>query len=283
VSLPTDRRSCLPAIFGLWWLAVVTLFGSLLHAQTIPPTEKQSAISPVNSAPVAKMIPPPPGYRFPNGQTYIYSVEWRLFTAGTAQVTMEPAGTNQRVSTIADSAGLVNVLYKIHDRIEAVLDPRTFCSLHVSKYAEEGSRKRRTEIGFDYARGKSLLEEKNLQTGELKHAENDIPSCVTDVISAFYYVASLPLQPGTDYTFAVNDGGKTSDIAVRVEAREQVKVPAGTFQTVRVQAEPISGLLKGKAAVWVWFDADAEHVPVQIRSKLKWGTLLFKLQRRNTQ
>ena len=226
------------------------------------------------------MIPPPPGYHFPDGQTYVYSVEWRLFTAGTAQVRMEPAGTNQRVIAIADSAGLVNVLYKIHDRFEALLDPRTFCSLHVSKYAEEGSRKHQNEIGFDYARGKSLLDEKNLQTSELKHVENDIPSCVTDVISAFYYVASLPLQPGSNYTFAVNDGGRTSEIMARVEAREQVKVPAGTFQTVRVQAEPISGLLKGKAAVWVWFDSDAEHAPVQIRSKLKWGTLLFKLQRR---
>ena len=166
------------------------------------------------------------------------------------------------------------------DRFDAFLDPRTFCSLHISKYAEAGSRKRQTEIGFDYARGKAALDEKNLQTGELKHVENDIPSCVTDVISAFYYVASLPLQPGNTFTFPVNDGGKTSEIIARVEALEQVKVPAGTFQTMRVEAQPISGLLKGKAAVWVWFDSDAEHAPVQIRSKLKWGTLLFKLQRR---
>ena len=273
---PSERRLRLIAICELGWLAAV----ALLHAQTISPTVKQSSIPIVNAVPAAKMIPPAPGYRFPNGQTYIYSVEWRMFTAGTAQVKAEPAGANQRVSAIADSAGLVNVLYKIHDRFDAFLDPRTFCSLHISKYAEAGSRKRQTEIGFDYARGKAALDEKNLQTGELKHVENDIPSCVTDVISAFYYVASLPLQPGNTFTFPVNDGGKTSEIMARVEALEQVKVPAGTFQTVRVEAQPISGLLKGKAAVWVWFDSEAEHAPVQIRSKLKWGTLLFKLQRR---
>lgn len=264
------------AILGLVWLAA----GTLLHGQTISPAATQSATPSVNAATNAKIISPPPGYHFPNGQTYVYSVEWRLFAAGTARVTMEPAGTNQRVSAIADSAGLVNVLYKVHDHFEAVLDPRTFCSLHVSKYAEEGSRKHQTEIGFDYAKGKSLLDEKNLQTGELKHVENDIPSCVTDAISAFYYVASLPLQPGNTFTFSVNDGGKTSEVEARVEAREQIKVPAGTFQAVRVKAQPISGLLKGKATVWVWFDSEAEHAPVQIRSKLKWGTLLFKLQRR---
>jgi hypothetical protein len=266
-------------IFGAAGLTVVALLGPCLHGQTIPATE-QSSTPTVSASPAAKIIPPPPGYRFPDGQTYVYTVEWKMFTAGTARVTMEPAGTNQRVTAIEDSAGLVDVLYEIHDRFEALFDPRTFCSVHVSKHSEEGSRKRQTEIAFDYARGKSVLDEKNLKTGEVKHVENDIPSCVTDVLSSFYYIASLPLQPGNTYTFPVNDGGKTSEIAARVEAREQVKVPAGTFQTLRLEAEPVSGLLKGKAKVWVWFDSEAEHAPVQIRSKLKWGTLLFKLQRR---
>ena len=265
--------------FGLAWLAVVTILGVWLHGQTISPTEQNSTPT-VSASPSARIIPPPPGYRFPDGQTYIYSVEWRMFTAGKAQLTMAPAGLNQRVSAMADSAGLVDILYEIHDRFEALFDARTFCSLHVSKHSEEGSRRRQTDVDFDYARGKSVLDEKNLKSGEVKHLENDIPSCVTDALSVFYYVASLPLQPGDTYTFALNDGGKTSEIAARVEAREQIKVPAGTFQTMRVIAEPVSGLLKGKAKVWAWFDADAEHAPVQMRSKMKWGTLLFKLQRR---
>ena len=279
MSTVRDRRKRLIAIFGLAWSLPFIVFALCLHGQTLPAPAKPSPVSADNTISAAKIAPPPPGYRFAEGKTYIYGVEWRMFTAGTAKVTMEPAGANQRVTAIEDSAGLVDVIYKIHDRFEAHFDPRTFCSLNVSKHSEEGSRKRQTEIAFDYARGKSVLDEKNLKTGELKHVENDIPSCVTDLLSVFYYMASLSLQPGEAYTFPVNDGGKTSEIAARVEAREQVKVPAGTFQTVRVEAEPVTGLLKGKAKVWVWFDTAAEHAPVQIRSKLKWGTLLFKLQR----
>jgi Protein of unknown function (DUF3108) len=64
-----------------------------------------------------------------------------------------------------------------------------------------------------------------------------------------------------------------------VEAREQVKVPAGTYQTVRVRVEALSGAMKGKGTVWSWFTDDASHIPVQMRSKLGWGTLLFRLQR----
>jgi len=179
----------------------------------------------------------------------------------------------------AVSAGVVNALYKVNDRFEAFFDPHRFCSLKVSKHIEEGSHARQSELLFDYTRSKSVLDEKNLKSGETKHVENDIPACVSDVVSGFYYLASLPLQAGNFNAFQINDGGKTTEVTAHVEAREQVKVPAGTFQTVRVKVEAVSGAMKGKGTVWAWFTNDASHTPVQMRSKLGWGTLLFRLQK----
>jgi hypothetical protein len=233
----------------------------------------------MSAAPSARVVPPPPTYGFSNGQTYVYEVEWHLFNAGTARVSLGIDGSQQHVTAVADSAGVVNALYKVHDRFDAFFDPRTFCSQRVSKHTEEGSHSRQTELHFDYARHKSALDERNLKTGEQKHVENDLPSCVTDVVSGFYYLASLPLQTGNTNTFPINDGGKTTEVTARVETREQIKVPAGTFQTVRVKAEAVSGALQGKGTVWAWFTDDGNHAPVQIRTKLGWGTLLFRLQR----
>jgi hypothetical protein len=252
---------------------VCTLSSSL--AQATRPTTPAT----ISAAPGSRIIPPPPGYRFPNGQSYVYGVEWHLFNAGTATVKMEAPGSQQRVTALGDSAGFVNAFYKVHDFLEARFDPLSFCSLHVSKHLEEGSRKRQTELAFDYSRHKSMLDDKNLKTGDSKHTENDIPSCVTDVVSGFYYLASLPLEPGTFNTFVVSDGAKTTDVTAHVEARERVRVPAGTYQTIRVKAEPDSGPLKGKTTIVVWFTDDGNHVPVQMRSKLGWGTLMFRLQR----
>ena len=226
----------------------------------------------------SRIIPPPSNYRFPN-QTLVYSVEWHLLTAGTTKVKLEPVGTQQKLTATADSTGMVNMLYSIHDRFEALFDPRTFCSQKVSKHTEEGSRRRDIVIQFDYQNRKSTMEEKNLKTGETKESQNDIPSCVTDVVTGFYYLAAQPLEPASSYTFPMSDGGKTTDVIARVEAREQVKVPAGKYQTVRVAAEPESGTLKGKARVTVWFTDTPDRTPVQMRSKLGWGTLLFRLQR----
>lgn len=244
------------------------------------PHPQRSQPLPVASiGPVSQILPPPPSYRFPNGQTFVLSVEWHFFNAGVARVKMEAYGAQQKVSAVADSMGTVNLLYGIHDRFESYFDPRSFCSQRVFKHTEEGSRRKETEVRYEYHRRKSVLSEKNLKTQENKRIESDLPPCVTDVVTGFYYLASQPLISGRSYTFPISDGGRITDVRATVGDREQVKVPAGTFSAVKIEAEPISGPLKGKSKIWVWFNDDGSHAPVQMRSKLAWGTLVFKLQR----
>jgi hypothetical protein len=252
---------------------------ALFAGQSVQSQSNQGGLPTFSAAPAAQILPPPPNYHFPDGQTYVYAVEWHMFTAGTAKVMLQAQGAEQHVTATAVSSGFVNALYKVNDHFEAFFDPHKFCSLRVSKHSEEGARARQVELRFDYSRGKSVEDEKNLKTGETKHVENDVPGCVTDVVSGFYYLSSLPLQQGSSYVFPINDGGKTTEVSVRVEGHEQVKVPAGTFQTLRVRAEPTSGALKGKGTVWTWYTSDGNHMTVQMRSKLGWGTLLFRLLR----
>ena len=246
----------------------------LLH-----PAQATQQGSIVTIGPTAQILAPAASYKFPDGQAYVYTAEWHFFTAGNSTVRIEPDGATQRVIGIADSAGMANVLYAVHDRFEARFDRKTFCSIEVTKHIEEGPHKRETRISFDYPRRKSVLHENNLKSGESKTQENDIPPCVTDVVTGFYYLASLPLQLGNTYTFPVNDGGKTAEVTAHVEGRDKVKVPAGTFEAVRVSAEATSGNLKGRGKIWTWFSADGNHTPVQMRAKLSWGTLLFRLQK----
>jgi hypothetical protein len=248
-------------------------FAGGLPAQQSPST----AITTIGPAPV-QIASPRPNYAFPDGRSYVYSVEWHLITAGTAVMKMEAAGNQRKVTASAESSGAVNVIFPVHDRFESRFDPRTFCSLSIFKHSEEGSHKRETSIHFDYPRKKSTLDEKNLKTGETKHVENDLAGCATDVITGFYYLQSLPLQPGARYEFPISDG-KTTIVRVTVDKREQIKVPAGTFPAVLVTAEATAGPLRSKGKVWVWYSEDSSHTPVQMRAKLGWGTLLFRLQR----
>lgn len=254
-------------------MVTALLIATVLSAQQSPPT----ATTMIGPAPV-QIVPPPRNYPFPDGRTYVYLVEWHLITAGTAVMKMETTGSERKVTASAESSGAVNVIFPVHDRFESRFDPRTFCSLSIYKHSEEGSHKRETSIHFDYARKKSTLDEKNLKTSETKHVENDLAGCATDVITGFYYLQSLPLQPGASYEFPISDG-KTTIVRATVDKREQIKVPAGTFPAVLVTAEATSGPLKSKGKVWAWYSEDPSHTPVQMRAKLGWGTLLFRLQR----
>lgn len=254
------------------------LVSAILPGQTPPP----HGPGPVTGAVIeseSHITPPPPPYALPNGQTLSYDVEWRLLTAGTVTLRLEASGNEERVTATADSTGVFSVLYPVHDRFDAQFDPRTFCSARIAKHTEEGFRQLDTSIRFDYPRRKSVLQEKNLKSGHSKQDENDIPGCVTDVVSGIFYMGSRLLQVGQTYTFPLNDGGKTYDVRARVEAREEIKTPAGTFHTLRVQPEATSGVVRNKGRIWIWYSDDASHVPVQMRARLFWGTLTLRLAR----
>ena len=219
-----------------------------------------------------------PGFQFPYGQTLHYEGEWRFWTAGVATVRIEQSGSQNHIAATADSTGVVSLLYRVQDRFNSYFDAKSLCSSKLMKHTEEGSHKRDTTITYDYSRGKAVLDERNLKDNQQKRVENDIPNCVTDVLSGILYVASLPLQIGNTYTFPLNDGSKTVTVQAHVEGKEQIKTPAGTFQTLRVGPEGDSGaLLKNKGRIWIWYTDDDKHLPIQMRAQLFWGTVTVYL------
>ncbi len=241
-------------------------------AHTSAPPQTQTTISSGSH-----VQPLRPGFQFPYGQTLNYEGEWRFFTAGMATVHVDRLGAQNHVTVTADSTGVVALLYRVQDRFESYFDGKSLCSAKLVKHVEEGSHRRETVITYDYARGKSVLDERNLKTNQQKKVENDIPGCVTDVVSGILYVASLPLQPGGAYTFPLNDGGNTVTVQATVEGKEQVKTPAGTFQTIRVGSEGNSAVLRNRGRMWIWYTDDDRHLPVQMQAKLFWGTLTIFL------
>ena len=232
----------------------------------------------ISAAPASRILQPAGAYVFPSAK-YVYSVQWKFFNAGTSTVQIEQSDKGERVTATAVSMGFPDKIFHVHDVFNSEVEPRSFCTMTISKRNEEGPHRRELNETLDYGRGKSEVDVKDLKTSENKHAEFDIPACVTDVVSGFFYVASLPLSPGYSEIFPVNDNGKTTDVKIKVEGREHVKGPTGEYETLRVGAEPLSGPMKGKGVLWVWFTDDSRHVPVQMKSKLGFATLFFQLQR----
>jgi hypothetical protein len=252
-------------------ILLVTLASALL-----PGAMAQQAT--ISSAPKSAIEPAYDGYQFPT-QTLHYDAEWRLWKAGSASLKVQTTGDIVHVTAIAAASGAVAVLYRVQDRLESYFDRRTNCSDRIIKHSEEGFHKRETTLVFDAARGKSVLDERNLRNGETQHHETDSPACVTDVLSGMFYLGSQHLESGAVHLFPLNDGGKTVDVTAYVEGREEVKTDAGNFHTLRVAVYSNAQSLKGRGKVWIWYTDDALHLPVQMRSRLFWGTMTLRLTR----
>jgi Protein of unknown function (DUF3108) len=251
--------------------------GGQSTAQTHPAHAPSPQSSPQASVAAGAHIQPlRPGFDFPR-QTLRYEAEYHFWTAGVATLRVEHSGSQEHLTGTADSTGVVALLFRVQDGFNSYFDAQSLCSNKLVKHTEEGSHWRDTTITFDYKRGKSILEEKNLKSGQSKRTENDIPGCVTDVVSGILYVSSLPLQPDATYSFPLNDGGKTVTIQAHVEGREQIKTPAGTFPTIRVGPEGDYSVLKNRGRISIWYSDDGRHLPIQIQARLFWGTLTVYL------
>ena len=223
------------------------------------------------------LIPPNPGYTFPAKETLTYAVDWRVFPAGTTVMHLEQQGDEERVTASGDTQGAINLIYRVSDRFQSSFNRRTGCSAGFAKQLQEGRRQVSTDLKFDYAMRKAELNEKNIVKGTSKHSEAPVGPCVTDLLSAIFYPASLTLTPGQSFRVPVADAMHTVTVTMRVEARETVRTPLATYQTVRVQPMADAGVVKARGNIWIWYTDDARHIPVQMRARLFWGTITFRL------
>lgn len=227
---------------------------------------------------IPTLQPPPPNFPFPQHLTLTYTVDWRVFTAGTAVFQLDQQGTTERVIATADTIGATTMLFPVIDKFQSSFDIKTGCSNGFSKQLQEGRRKVSSDLTFDYARGKQNQTERNLVKGTQKQLSANVPACVTDSLSGIFYAASQPLLVGQKFGFPLADAMRTVTVTMKVEGKEEIKTPAGTFQTIRVQPTAEEGVVRNRGTIHIWYTDDARHMPVQIQAKLFWGTIIFHLQ-----
>ena len=162
------------------------------------------------------------------------------------------------------------LFYKVHDRYESWFDVATLATLRYKQQIDEGSyeRERLFEIFPDRA----------------VYRENDKPeqpsvSAPLDDGSFLYFVRTIPLEVGETYTFDRYFKPDRNPVTIKVLRKEKVKVPAGTYDAIVIQ--PIiksKGIFSEGGRAEVWISDDAARVVLQLKSKLKFGSLNMYLR-----
>jgi len=221
---------------------------------------------------------------FQPGERLTYDVSWSVFQAGTVSSTLQRTlqGTKEKytVITTAHSQGFVSLVFNVDNEFRSVFDPKTLCSEKISKKIYEGRRHKETEIVFDAQRKLAILDEHDLTRPHdpPKHAEIEIPGCVEDVVTAFYYLRNQDFQVGKPLHVTVNDGSKTYDVTLDVQADETIQTPLGQRAAVRVEPTVFSGLFKRKGRMLIWFSNDQDHLPLRMRFIIAVGPITATLK-----
>jgi len=230
-----------------------------------------------SSQQILSLPAPRAGYVFPVRQTFTYAVDWRVFPAATAVLHLEQDGPRERLTANADTIGGINLLFHVSDRFQSSFDRDKGCTTELDKQTVEGRRQITSTLKMDYTEGKSILDEKNLTTGQTKRLESGIPPCVTDLLTGVFYASSQAMTVGKSFDMPVSDPLRTVTVTMKVEGHEELKLPAGTFKTVRVEPTADGGVVKNRGQIWIWYTDDDRHLPVQMRARSFWGTITFRL------
>jgi hypothetical protein len=232
---------------------------------------------PAQSQQLQTLAPPRAGFSFPQRQTLTYTVDWRVFPAGTAVLHFEAFGNQERLTATAESISAINLIFHVSDRFQSTFDREKGCTYEFDKQTVEGRRQVNSTLKLDYSKGISAMDEKNQVTGQSKHLEAGIPGCLTDLLTGVFYSSSQPMVVGKSFEIPVVDAARSLPVIMKVEGREEIKTPLGTFKTVRVQPTAAEGVVKNRGNIWIWYTDDDRHLPVQMRARLFWGTITFRL------
>lgn len=222
---------------------------------------------------------------FPSAEKLSYEIEWRLIYAGSAQLTLtpKPGEADQWNSELKlESGGLVSKLYTLKETYDTGM-ANGFCTASTELDSIEGKRHHETKVVYDHARGKASFLERDVTKGNvIKSSEVEIPACTLDAIAGLYKLRLDKLEPGESKQVPMSDGKKMAMVRVDAQGREQVRIKAGTFNTIRYEVFLFNGVLYSrKADLMVWLTDDAHRLPVQIRARMSFpiGTITFEFQK----
>lgn len=219
---------------------------------------------------VTSLLSAPAEQAFIEGETLDYTVQWMKITGGTGRMTIAPQDDGSyRITSVVKSAGSLGRLFKVRDEIETIVARSDFSTLRYTKRLDE--------------RGDKIEEVTTVEDGiatrkRKKVKKVAVPRPVYDPISVIYYMRTLDLSPGKAYDFTILSDGKVYTVHARVLRREKVETPAGTFDAVVVEPRMTSGGVEREEKLHVWYSVDERHVPVRIRTEVKFGSVTATLR-----
>jgi hypothetical protein len=221
----------------------------------------------------------PPDVPFGPGEDLLYQVKLGIFSVGEGHLRVLPVDTVRGRRTYPLELTLNGSAFfgaaKVRDLFQSWMDVHTLSSLRFRKDQHELSYKSQKWYEIYPER-----QEWDRAEPEIDESGPTISEQPLDEIAFLFFIRTLDLEVGEEYTFNNYFKEDGNPVVLRVLRREVKEVPAGTFRTIVVQ--PIiqtDGLFSegGEAEVYLT-DDDERHI-IHLRSNIPvMGSLSLNLK-----
>jgi hypothetical protein len=220
---------------------------------------------------------PVQAWRFPVGERMEFSVNWGRVRLGEGSLEIEA------IDSIAGNSGYRVAMemwggppfYRVRDRQVSWIRPDPFSSIRFEQRLNEGSYKRDTRYTFDlegmtYDRFDIIDDE-----WQARQEETGVPILdgALDDVSFLYFARLLPLEVGERYEFDRYFKDEGNPVVIEVLRREEIRVPAGTFQTIVLR--PIiqtGGAFGDDGEAELYLSDDDKRVIVRLKTSMAIGS-----------
>ena len=211
---------------------------------------------------------------FQIGERLTYDVSFTGITAGQAslEVVNDTVVNNNHQLHIRFNARTtfpVSSIYTINDQVDTWLDSKYLYTKKLTKNIREGNYKNDSYTIIDYDQSIAITNGDTVI----------IDQFLRDPYSLFYFLRTIPLIIDETIDFTAFDGKKITPFQVITKTKETINTMAGTFSCLVVKPfRKGATLLKNKGDMMIWFSDDKIRLPIQIKIKLKYGSMLLKLK-----
>jgi len=220
------------------------------------------------------ILPGQSAWPFQIGERLTYNVSYTGITAGQAslEVVNDTVVNNYHQLHIRFKARTtfpVSSIYTINDQVDTWLDSKYLYTKKLTKNIREGNYKNDSYTIIDYDQSIAITNGDTVI----------IDQFLRDSYSLFYFLRTIPLIIGETIDFTAFDGKIITPFQVITKTKETINTMAGTFPCLVVKPfREGTTLLKNKGDMMIWFSDDKIRLPIQIRIKLKYGSMLLKLK-----
>lgn len=220
------------------------------------------------------ILPGQSAWPFQIGERLTYNVSFTGITAGQAslEVVNDTVVNNYHQLHIRFKARTtfpVSSIYTINDQVDTWLDSKYLYTKKLTKNIREGNYKNDSYTIIDYDQSIAITNGDTVI----------IDQFLRDSYSLFYFLRTIPLIIGETIDFTAFDGKRITPFQIITKTKETINTMAGTFPCLVVKPfREGTTLLKNKGDMMIWFSDDKIRLPIQIRIKLKYGSMLLKLK-----